>query len=84
MPNSAMRIGSPIASSEPNATSRITMAARMPMSSAGPRPPGSWNMRPPSAIADAAAGGVVRRGADVARWCASGIFDAARSNCTVA
>ena len=36
MPKSAIRIGRPIASREPNATSRITMAARMPISSAGP------------------------------------------------
>ena len=33
MPASAVMIGKPIASSEPNATSRMTMAAMMPIAS---------------------------------------------------
>ena len=33
MPNSAVMIGRPIASTEPNAISRMTMAARMPIAS---------------------------------------------------
>ena len=33
MPNSAVMIGSPIASSDPNAISRMSTAARTPMSS---------------------------------------------------
>ena len=40
MPKSAMRIGRPIASSEPNATSRMTMAARMPIELGRPEPTG--------------------------------------------
>ena len=36
MPNRAVTIGRPMASTEPNATSRMTMAARMPMISLAP------------------------------------------------
>ena len=40
MPNRAMRIGSPIASTEPNVINKMRIAARKPIDSA---PPGSSN-----------------------------------------
>ena len=49
MPNKAVMIGSPIAMTDPNAMSRMMMAAMMPMNSlesAG----ASANMSPPSSI----------------------------------
>ncbi len=36
MPNSAVRMGRPMATTEPNAISMISMAARMPAPSLGP------------------------------------------------
>ena len=36
IPNSAVMIGKPIASTDPKTTSRMTIAARMPISSAAP------------------------------------------------
>ena len=48
MPNIAVRIGSPIASSEPNAMSRMITAAAMPISSEAPSSGLSWNIRPPN------------------------------------
>ena len=84
MPKSAMRIGSPIASSEPNATSRITIAARMPIELGGADParllehaPAERERRTPPPAASSSR----------LRMCsmvASEIFAAARSNWTVA
>ena len=83
MPKSAMRIGSPIARSEPKATRRITIAARMPMSSAGPSAPICWNIRPPNATRTPSPSA---RSASPRIWLmvASVIFAAGLSNCTVA
>ncbi len=63
MPNSAVMMGRPMAMTEPNATSRMMMAARMPMASVDPgtawatllmaSPPSSiWSPSPaaPSAV----------------------------------
>ncbi len=36
MPNSAVMMGRPMATTDPNASSMMTMAARIPMPSAGP------------------------------------------------
>ena len=44
MPKSAITIGSPIASSDPNATSRMRMAAVMPTISAGPTSGFPWKI----------------------------------------
>ena len=48
-PNSAVPIGRPIASTEPNAISRMIIAASSPMASLVPFVAPVWKMSPPSA-----------------------------------
>ena len=50
MPNSAVPIGRPMASTDPNAMSRMIMAAAMPMASLAPFIPGLANMPPPNSM----------------------------------
>ncbi len=48
MPSNAVKIGRPIASTDPNASSRMTTAATSPITSDDPPKLGNRNMRPPS------------------------------------
>ena len=54
MPNRAVMIGRPMARTDPNTTSRMMMAATMPISSVAPSDGLDWNIAPPSSTWSAA------------------------------